>query len=220
MAGEMPVDLGYHFHTPEEATGNARCLHPQLDVLMHAEPTGRHFDPQILTVTAVVGGYTQKISFHHPAPDGRTFQIAAGRIVLRDRVQKEVEAFTFGGELQAHLQNGTSLFQLRSPAPILAVVRLGSPIILFVSEVEILLSRIKVRLDGANGLGFEARMARVAPLTLYVACVETLTAVVPRNTRQQLGQLLPDLLHDVEQRTGKSAVAVDNRLELLLASLA
>lgn len=218
MATPMPVDLGYHFHTPEAATDFARCLHPQLDVLMHAEPTGRHFDPQSLMVTAVIGGYTQKMSFHHPAPDGRSFALAAGRVVLRDRVQKEVEAFTFGGELEAHLQDGTSLFMLRSPAPILAVARLNSPVTLFVSEVEILLGRMKVRLDGANGLGFEARMARMDALALYVACVRTLAAVAPVTTRRQLGQLLPVLQADVSTRTGAPATAVASSLDELFTT--
>lgn len=207
MSTSKSIELGYRFHTPAEGKDYVRCLHPQLDVVMQTEPSGQHFDPTSLQITAVVNGYTQHLTFHHPIRNSITQRLAAGRILLNDRIMKTVEGFAFGGELHGRQQNGSSLFEIRSDAPILAIASLNSPITLFVSEVEVLLGRYKAQLNQAHGLAFEARLAQIEPVDLYAACVRAIQTTAPTHLLGgPLAHLLNVLETDLAARLGQTAV--------------
>ena len=158
-------DLGYIFFP---ATHDNALGHPRFDVVMQAQPTERHFDP--LSVALVVKSRTgsNNLSIHHPWSNECKHKVMAGRIIVRDRRRKEVEAFTFGADLQIISDKTQTVSVFTSPAPILHLISPQSVATDFADEVEGFLARHKAHL----GREYEAHLAGIDPMLLYIACLD------------------------------------------------
>jgi len=159
------MELGYLFYP----ASNPHALgHPRLDVNLYELPTGEHFDPQELTITVddPIQGW-QQLTFYHPADPG-LYRVCIGRIVILDHVKKEVEAFSFGGELETSRFENHSLCCLTSPAPIFDMGRFAQDELELVSEYEAELARLRARWLQQE-IDFEERLAAIAPERLFWA---------------------------------------------------
>jgi len=168
-------DWGYEFYPRAypHAPG-----HPRLDITIPKTPTGRHFDP--VTVQLLVrarshikSGGVETIRIHHPWPHESHFQACAGRIIIEDRYDKKVEAFTFGGNLNILIEERDTQCVFESPAPILELISTSSIATVLAEETEILLAERRAEwLPDIEA--YEQRLTNVSPLDLYTTCLETL----------------------------------------------
>lgn len=166
--------LGYAFSPP---CSPDYPMYHQLDVFVHAQPTERHFDPEVVLfkVTSRIWG-TEWLKVRHPWQREEEQHVLPSCVVMRDRVDKVVEAFTFGGKLQIVSDEDRTRCTLNSPAPILPLNDGSSVATIFAEEVEILLAERRAVWDVAHPKApFEERLAKVDPFALYLTSLDILT---------------------------------------------
>jgi len=150
-------------------------------VAIRKEPTERHFDPQTLRLRLRDKHDMAKwntLWLHSPLelPIEASMHVCPGEVMLRDRTEKRVDFFVFGGSLEAVSVPGETVYSLRSPAPILKVTEdLESTPDRLASETEALISELEVRW-GSDEKGFARRLAQVDPLQFYLATLGTVLA--------------------------------------------
>lgn len=165
-------DLGYIFY-PSEIPHYPG--HPRLDVILTTSPTERHFDPVKIQFSAISSSNRlEHLTIHHPWPLRRDYRICAGRIFITDRINKKVEAFTFGGELQILSDKDHTVCALISPAPILDLCTTHNLPMWLTAEVEILLAQQKAHWQPHHPDSFDAHLAQLDPLLLYYSCLQAL----------------------------------------------
>lgn len=167
----MEREFGYYFHSREHSDSPG---HPRLDVLLRSVPTGKHFDPEKLSLTvASEPRGTEFLRIHHPWPWLEQYQACAGRVILQDRKGKKVEAFTFGGDLRIESQEMLTACFLSSPAPILELIGTSSIPVMLAEETEIMFAERRADWEPDHS-AFEDRLTAADPLTLYCTCLEAL----------------------------------------------
>ncbi len=174
----IPGQLGYLFHPVAEAQDTGSF---QLDVLICRTPTHEHYDPERASFRAVgPGGELCQTLVGHPWYGQKQLRVAPGYISLRDRKQKAVEGFTFGGEVTIATRPDCTVLRFSSPAPILELSEVFSAsraywVTTLVHEFEGLLARARVPWRGDDH-GFEQRLASVEPATLFLAGLAAVAA--------------------------------------------
>ncbi len=169
-------DLGYWFESfdDQDALG-----HRALNVNVYRTPTGRHFDPDRLAFPTVnAGGALTNVTITHPWRGRDRLRVVVGDIIIRDRRQKRVEAFTFGGEATFRLLPDRTYCSFTSPVPFLQRapgVSMHDPDSVLVEEIEALLARRHAAWRGDDA-GFAQRLAAMDPTVLYVASLKALEA--------------------------------------------
>jgi hypothetical protein len=169
------INEGYHLldrphpHSPG---------HTGLLVAIREAPTGQHFDPELIELC--LSESNQKVGpvklTLKPSFSG-VKRVCPGQVVLRDRIDKRVYFFVYGGTLEASSRDGTTVYVLRSPAPILAMSSgLESIPEQLASETEALLAKMHARW-GRNDQGFIQHLAQVDPLRLYVATIRSMLSM-------------------------------------------
>lgn len=171
-------ELGYTFHPRlyPQAPG-----HPQLDITLRATPTGLHFDPKWVRIAvASANKGIEFLTVRHPWQWEERYRACAGHVSLQDHKNKVVETFTFGGDLQIMSEKDRTMCILSSSAPIVEVLpepltRGPSVHMMLVEEVEALIAQRRAAWDREHAPAtFDRRLAATDPLSLYVACLETL----------------------------------------------
>lgn len=169
-------NLGYIFY-PYEGTDHPG--HPQLDIIIQAVPTFKHYDPEKVNFRIVSAeNAIQDISIRHPWTYENRFRVCAGLIILSDRNGKRVEAFSFGGELEIRKEAENTNCSLKSPAPIFALFEPNNLSAWFVDEIEILLAKQKAHWNPQHPHDFETHLATVEPFRLYASCLQALMTLV------------------------------------------
>jgi len=167
------LELGYVF----SSTFHSHQLHQhKLDITLHGTPTLRHYDPEVVLfrVTPDTLGNSY-IKVRHPWRGKKKYHVFANTVILRDRVDKVVESFTFGGDLLIESNNEHTRCSLVSTAPILPLLAWSSVEMIFVEEVEILLAKRREVWDEEHKRNsFEKHLAEVDPFILYLSCLENL----------------------------------------------
>jgi len=164
-------ELGYRFYPPADPHDLG---HPQLDVTIHATPTGEHFDPEcfICPITASNGSTPQHVL--HPWTQEHTYRVCAGDVIIEDREHEQIKAFTFGGTLTIDSDQHQTLCRLTSPVSLLEYspqpTALGQQLI---DEVNILFAERRAVQDEDD---FAQRLAAADPVQLYRACLVALQA--------------------------------------------
>lgn len=167
----MNGEYGYYFHSREHSDSPG---HPRLDVFLRSVPTGKHFDPEKLSLTiASEHRGTESLKIRHPWSWLKQYRACAGRVILQDRKGKKVEAFTFGGDLRIESEETLTTCYLTSPAPILELMGTSSIPELMAEEMEIVFAERRARWE-PDHTKFYDRLAEVDPLTLYFAFLEAL----------------------------------------------
>jgi hypothetical protein len=166
-------ELGYLLHGRQHPS---ELGFPELTVNISSQPTGQHFDPEHVVFPVVDPlGQIEHLTVFHPWHQAKTFRVCAGRIVLRDRRSKTVEAYSFGGELEINVKGPRTSCLLHSPAPIFELIGLEGMSVTFVSTLESLLARKRVTWD-CDDAGYEHRLASVKPDVLFTAALAGVAA--------------------------------------------
>lgn len=181
--------LGYVLHPPRRPSEPG---YSRLDALLLPQPSGQHFDPYFLRLWVATGDGKQADrqgishqTIEHPWNGEERLRVCAGQVDLVDRYGKQLDAFTFGGELRIDAADEHTGVALLSPAPILLMHDLradsgnGPVATLLAQETEILLAQRRAFWE-ATPEEFEQRLARVEPLKLYLTCLQ---AIQQRFTR-------------------------------------
>lgn len=143
-------------------------------VAIRKEPTGQHFDPQTLHLHLQDEGRVlreRKLSCLTPLT--KAAQVCAGHIILRDRAEKAVEFFSFGGTLDVLAEPGEHIYTLRSPAPVLELDAHETIANLLASETESLMAKAEAKW-GRDEDGFNRRLVDVDPLLFYLTAVHSI----------------------------------------------
>jgi hypothetical protein len=170
------TDFGYYFFPKSypHAPG-----YPRLKVNLIDAPTFQHYDPEYLDIRVARNmrpGQSPRVEvlkIYHPWTLKGEYKVCAGPVVLTDRVGKEVEVFTFGGDLHIQLQEDHTTCSHESPAPILEIKPGDDIPRILAEEMEIILAERRAAWI-PNEDDFERRLARAGPIDLYVACLDFL----------------------------------------------
>jgi hypothetical protein len=165
-------------------------------VAIRKQPTEKHFDPQSMRLRLRDKYNKAKwttLWLRSPAELAikASIHVCPGEVMLRDRTDKRVDFFVFGGSLEAVAVPGETVYSLRSPAPILELTDdLESVPDQLASETQAFMGELEVRW-GSDEEGFAHRLARVDPLQFYLATLQSLLA---RYERDQ--HMLQDTFHE------------------------
>lgn len=161
-------NFGYYFHP---ASYSHSPGHPALDVFIRPEPTLAHYDPESLKLRVQQPDphwqyRISTIELHHRWVGVTDHVVAPGSIVISDRRDKRIEAFSFGGRLRVHREDELTHCQVESSAPILEMLELDSVSGLFATEVQVMMAELRGRSVGHLQI-YESRLASVDPWELY-----------------------------------------------------
>ena len=197
-------ELGYEFE-PFTMSGNEG--YDALVVNVIRVPTERHFDPDHVDIPV----YATDNSIHHlvvshPWHGKAQYRVAVGHVVIRDRKNKVVEAFTCGGELHIDVYPERTRCLITSSAPIFELVsQMGDSTesydSILVAEIETLLARRRVRW-GLNDFGYQQRLAETDPLLLYATAlyaIEEQLLAMPSRSRGLRYQRLLATVHRAQR---------------------
>lgn len=155
-------------------------------VAMRRRPTTAHYDPENLTLLldderGALGPATLQCSARFARPS----KVCPGHIVITDRVRKRVDFYSFGGTLNVLCVPESppyTLFILQSPAPILALNSLLGHRVedQLVNSTEALYARVRAR-HAAKHLDLPMLLAKIPPLSLYAACIESMWRMYHRS---------------------------------------
>lgn len=104
----------------------------------------------------------------HPWGEIQQYRVKVGRIILRDRRRKVVEAFSLGGILEIVPGDSFTALSLTSTAPILALLNPRSFVEYLVEELEVVMAIMRSDWQG-DSLDLEVRLAQVDPADLFRA---------------------------------------------------
>jgi len=179
---QLVGDLGFTLLPP---------LHPGspgydgLLVVIRKKPTDKHFDPNKLILPLYneedeIDWKTLSI-LSLPEAD----RICPGRVILADRLDKQLEFFTFGGQLKVMTEGEDLLCAIGSPAPILELVEEEETVANWLAaESEAVWAEVRAAW-GIQDEEFERRLARADPLALYTATLHTILSRWERNPALQ-----------------------------------
>lgn len=163
---------GYYLLPPEHPDSPGAS---GLVVAIRAKPTGRHFDPETMTLRMPgMNGQPERWTLERKPPQLYSARVCWGDVSLVDRVAKSVEFFTFGGTLEIQTDKRETIYTLLSPAPILMLLSdIASLQDQFVAEVEREFNALRA-VCGLSESEFERRVAALAAQTLYEATMRAL----------------------------------------------
>ena len=167
------TELGYTFSPP---CHHDHPCHRQLDIVMHDRPTLRHYDPAStqFTVASKINRF-EVLKIHHPWHGKANYHVISSCVILRDRVDKVVEAFTFGGMMHIVSEETCTRCTLESSAPILPLIISPTVTTILADEVRILFAKRREAWDEAHPrTAFEEQLAAIDPFILYLSCLDTL----------------------------------------------
>lgn len=161
-----PEELGYYLHPSHHPDDPG---HPELEINIVDAPEHQHYDTRQATFTIAYFGGVSKLDVRHPWHSSN-YHVCAGLILLLDFVDKPVEMFSFGGEMDVSEGPVSTHCRLRSSAPILWLTDEEMSPTLLSEEFLSLLARRHSAWAG-QPLEYEARLAKADPLQLYIACL-------------------------------------------------
>ena len=180
-------EWGYVFYPGPSPKFSA---HSHLDVNICAVPTDLHYDPERLIVPVIrQDGALQSTIISHPWRRGHHLRVGCGRIVIRDRKNKIIEAYSLGGDLEITVSATCTCCRLTSPVPVFRLgVDSGSPenvasSVVYKFEALVAIQRVRW---GTNDLAFQQCLTSIDPSDLYAAGLQSIRSElehVPSNRR-------------------------------------
>jgi hypothetical protein len=164
-------DFGYQFY-PREDGGDIG--YPRLDVVLRQEPTEEHYDPEEfeLAVLSKQDGI-EYLRIYHPWTGESNYRACVGHAHFRDRKQKIINVYTFGGRLSFEVNDDQTICILSSPAPILRLENITSVEFLLAQETDILLAEKAID-SGTSWMALHEKVSRINPQLFYGACLVAL----------------------------------------------
>ncbi len=169
---ELMQDWGYYLlpKSHRDSPGYTGLL-----VAIRRQPTGKHFDAHRLHLwLRDVDGVVEWRMLDWFTPLETSAHAWPGRLILRDRFDKSVEFFTFGGSLEVISEPGEMVYSLHSPAPILELADRSETVSnQLAAETESLMSEVRVRW-APDEEEFDRRLAEVDPFQFYLASLQSI----------------------------------------------
>ena len=212
------LELGYRFHVTDQPH---TIGYSSLGIVLNKKPTGHFFDPEqiALSVTpASVGrGPIEHLVVEYNWHGRSHYAVCAGRVVLTDRGDEIVKAFTFGGDLDIYPSSDYIAATISSSSPILDLSSsngLPSLSLLLAAEVEVEMAARRAYWSSHDPGEFERRLARLAPhpAQLYQACLLRLSEKFNNDfhakgdTMWQFSHVLNNEARRIQQEIGKDAL--------------
>ncbi|MCL4296964.1 MAG: hypothetical protein KJ077_14600 [Anaerolineae bacterium] len=192
----MINELGYYFHPLPQAGTHA---YSQLDINIYSQPTEKHFDPIRVHLFIFKADQDLVRVTIGPSWTGTSpLRVGPGRVILQDYRDKMVTAFTFGGKMEITNHSLYTSCELTSPAPIFHLVPGQDPPTILVTEFESFLARRRAEWAG-NEAGFEGRLAKIEPFTLFVVGLATIKEHMQHVPPQLRGQLYRQEAHVINE---------------------
>jgi len=191
------LDIGYFFF--KKGTGDSFNT-PAFGINIYEHPTLNHFDPDHADLYIVNSEKElELLTVFHPWTRRKEYQLAPGLITISDRVEKKIEAFSFGGLLtiQSFPEKTSSL--IISPAPILRLEpdNITTMAELLAEEMIKLLAVSKAEYLPKNK-DFETRLASIPPLQLYIASLRSIMNIygkIPDEKSPKISQFKKFIRH-------------------------
>ena len=161
--------IGYDFgpSTYSPALGNS-----WLKVLISGNPTQRFFDVKLLSIPTFDGQFLHRtqITRHELAPD-EFFQVCLGELRLETYQGESIQAFSFGGNLQATVEMGDLYCEYTSNAPIFTMEADPDSISgVIADEVLDLLAEYESKLAGHDDELY-SHLSKIDPYPLFLSCL-------------------------------------------------
>jgi hypothetical protein len=189
--------FGYYFHLPDPGM---EWGSPQLDVNLRTDPTGMHFDPETLRVKAADQyDRIEHLEIYNPWPFRKRLQVVLGDVIMRDRKDKVVEAFTFGGTLEIEQAEVCTHCSLTSPVPIIDLRDEKLVIQMLAEETKALIARRRADFEPDNE-EFEKQLQRADVKQLYFGILKSLEAkfrTLPKSEQAEAQPFLIFLHHQL-----------------------
>jgi len=146
-----------------------------LRIAIRGTPTKLHFDPESIRLRLRdEPGSANWTTLELGSPDQVTGHVCPGRVIVRDRLDKRIHFFTFGGSLEVAFAPGVIVYSLHSPAPILELTEPEESIPdQLASETEAMMGEVQARW-GSNDAGFARRLAQLDPFQFYLASLRSI----------------------------------------------
>jgi hypothetical protein len=182
-------DLGYRLLPPHHRGSPG---HSGLLVALRDAPSGRHFDPEALSLPLRdAEGLAQEVLLTRGQIGLPSEHVCPGPIAVSDWRNRRLHFFTFGGRLEMSAGPEGLVLALHSPAPILEVSRgQGSIAEDLASEIRSHLAQATAAWHGDEE-GPARHLAQAEPLQFYVASIHTLLSEHRRS--EDLADLYRDL---------------------------
>ena len=144
-------------------------------VAIRETPTRAHFDPESIHLRIIEDDKdTYWATFRSEVLFQKPNHIVPGQVSLRDRIDRRVQFFTFGGSLEVVSIPGETVYSLRSPAPILDLNgSLESVADQLAFSTEAMIAKQEARW-GLNEYEFLRRLAQMDPFELYLAFIHSI----------------------------------------------
>lgn len=179
----MNQELGYYFHPARQ---DEFLGHSRLDINLYEKATDKHFDPQHATFWLVESnGEVAHTKIFHPWRGHKQLRVCVGRVIIVDRKDKVVEAFSWGGDLEIVIHNTHTSCELTSSAPIVHLISSQDIATVLVSEFEATLAQLHAHWGG-DDYGFKKQLGTIEPFTLFVAGLVTIKERLEHTTLQAL----------------------------------
>ena len=185
--------------------------HPRLDVILAGEPSGEYFDPLEVHLPILASkdwGHPHQldhIKIFHPWTNLLEYQAAPGKVIILDRKGKEVEAFTYGGNLLIKNEEVCTTCTLESTAPIIEIDTASHVVKTLIDESEILLAQRRASW-GIDEAKFESLLTKISPEELYAVCLMHILTSIEHSPRQDVLDI-QGLIHLIKQERSRLQAA-------------
>ena len=166
-------DLGYLF-IPRK--NNHGVGYSRFEAILRSHPTEEHFDPELLRLRVVSEfGGIEYLYINHPRAGDEHYRVCVSHVLLRDRKNKNVNSYAYGGDLRIEVNQDQTTCVLVSPAPIFRMEGIISIPTLVAQETEILLAQIAAE-SRSDYMVFEDKLSTIDPLLLYGASLMSMNS--------------------------------------------
>jgi hypothetical protein len=173
---DIDLDLGYTFSPP---CNPDQLCHRKLDGILQGTPTLLHYDPETVIFRVAPNKLgNSAIKDHYPWIGKEKCCIFVSTVIMKGRVEKVVEVFTFGGELLIVSNDEHTHCSLKSPVAVLWLDPVDSFLQMenfLADEVNILLAKRRESWDEEHPKDdFDKRIANTDPFMLYMTSISVL----------------------------------------------
>jgi hypothetical protein len=164
-------DFGYQFYPREDG---GEIGYTRLDVVLRQEPTEEHYDPEEFEL-AILSKHDgiEYLRIYHPWTGESNYRACVGHAHFRDRKQKIINVYTFGGRLSIEVNDDQTICVLASPAPILRLESITSIEFLLAQETDIMIAEKAID-NGTSWMALHEKVSGIDPQLFYGACLVTL----------------------------------------------
>ncbi|MHA1937822.1 MAG: hypothetical protein ACW97O_06385 [Candidatus Thorarchaeota archaeon] len=201
---DRPVEnLGYHFY---HRINDPTIGYSRIGVTIRTHPTEEHFDPEEfrLRVASQERGI-EYLYVTHPWSGEEHYRACVGHVAIKDRKEKFINAYTFGGDLRIKADSEKTTCDLISPVPCFRIEGVNTISKLLAQETDILLAKIAAE-TGYNEIVFEQKISSIDPVLIYGACLVSIQSYYENFDHDEIDYIL-DLIQFIKHEKERLQMA-------------